>query len=109
MVRVAHVEDDVPHELIEVASVINYNAYSNSEIDDKLALLRSVVREKLQSKLRPRKKNEYTKSYRQVPAHVPDKMLAVFNDFVYPDMSKVQLLFYKNALMIWVRANLKIR
>lgn len=109
MNRVASVQDDVPHELIEVAGVINYNAYSQSEIDDKLALLRSVVKEKLQGKLRPRSKSEYTKAYRQVPAHIPDKMLNVFNDFVYPEMSKVQLIFYKNALMIWVRANLKTR
>ena len=107
--RVAKVEDDVPHELIDVAAMINYEAYSNAEIDDKLSLLRSVVREKLQDKLRPRKKNEYRKSFRQVPAYIPDKMLSVFNDFVYPDLNKMQLIFYKNALMIWVRTNLKTR
>ena len=107
--RVAYVEDDVPHELIDVAALINYSAYSQSEIDDKINLLRSVVKEKLQGKLRPRKKSEKTVSYRQVPAYIPEKMIALFNEFVYPELSKVQLIFYKNALAVWVRANLKVR
>ena len=106
--RVAYVEDNVPHELIDVAAMINYNAYSNKELDDKCELLYNVVKDKLARRVTPRKTFNKT-AMRQVPAHVPDKLIAVFNKFDFPELNKFERVTYKMALEVWVRANLKIR